>query len=93
MLIIYPDKKFEVNFGSKAGFDIQSCDKSVVAECFAVTSASSNNKLRKDATKLLEFAKSTEKYIYFYSENDSEEKLEKICKQFPGIRFKRIKTF
>ena len=89
----YPDKKFEVNFGSKAGFDIESQDKTIVAECFAVTSVSSNNKLRKDAKKLLDITQNTEKYMYFYSENDSEEKLERIYKQFPEITFKRIKTF
>lgn len=45
----YPDKAFEVNFEARAGFDIQSCDKTVVAECFASTSVDSNSKLREDA--------------------------------------------
>lgn len=89
----YSDKTFEVNFGPNAGFDIESQDKTVVAECFAVTNVSSNNKLRKDAKKLLDIAQNAEKYIYFYSENDSEEKLERIYKQFPEIIFQRIKTF
>ena len=89
----YPDKQFEINFGAKSGFDIQSCDEAVVAECFAVTSAKSNDKLRKDSKKLSDLARNQEKYIYFYSENDVDEKLERTYQSFPEITFKRIKGF
>ena len=86
----YPDKQFEVNFGAKAGFDIQSTDNKVVAECFTVTSVSSNNKLREDAKKLMKLSEYTEKYIFFYSQNDTDEKLEKVYQLFPKITFIRV---
>ena len=89
----YPDKQFEVNFGAKAGFDIRSTDNKVVAECFAVTSVDSNGKLREDAKKLMKLPESVEKHIFFYTQNDSEEKLKKICGGFLDIKFNRIKKF
>lgn len=89
----YPDKQFEVNFGAKAGFDIRSTDNKVVAECFAVTSVDSNGKLREDAKKLMKLPADIEKYIFFYTQNDSEEKLKKICGGFLDIKFNRIKKF
>ena len=93
LLAKYPNKQFEVNFGARAGFDIQSADKTVVAECFAVTSVNSNGKLREDTKKLMKLPADVEKYIYFYSQNDSEEKLKKICGGFLDIKFNRIKKF
>ena len=93
LLSKYPDKTFEVNFGARAGFDIQSLDKMVVAECFAVTSVNSNSKLREDAKKLMKLPESVEKHIFFYTQNDSEEKLKKICGGFLDIKFNRIKKF
>ena len=86
----YPDKQFEVNFGAKAGFDIRSTDNKVVAECFAVTGVDSNGKLRADAKKLMKLPADVEKYIFFYSRNDSEEIVEKRYESFPEIIFKRI---
>ena len=90
MLSKYPDKTFEVNFGAHAGFDIQSADGKVVAECFAVTSVGSNNKLREDAKKLMQFHADVEKYIYFYSHNDMDEKVKNAYQLFPEITFIRV---
>lgn len=89
----YPDKQFEVNFGAKAGFDIQSTDNKVVAECFAVTCVDSNGKLREDAKKLMKLPTDVKKYIYFYSQNDADEKLKNTYKLYFEIFFKRIKDF
>ena len=86
----YQDKQFEVSFGARAGFDIQSVDKMVVAECFAVTSVNSNGKLREDAKKLMKLPNDVEKYIYFYSQNDSDENLVIKYKSFSEITFRRI---
>ena len=88
----YPDKKFEVNFGAQAGIDIQSADETVAAECFAVTSVDSNAKLREDAKKLMNLPADVEKYIYFYSQNDSEEKLNRKYFTFPEITFRHVKA-
>ena len=65
---IYPSKKFETHMGAEAGFDIESTDGEVVAECFAVTTAASNGKLKKDSEKLINKASKQKKYIYFYSQ-------------------------
>ena len=86
----YPDKKFEVNFGAQAGIDIQSADETVAAECFAVTSVDSNAKLREDANKLMKLSKNVNYYIFFYSQIDSEEKLERKYLSFPESTFVRI---
>ena len=90
LLSKYPDKTFEVNFGAKAGIDIQSSDKTVVAECFAATTVDSNSKLSKDAKKLMKLPAEVEKYIYFYSKNDLNVKVEKACKTYPEITFRRV---
>lgn len=47
----YPGMKFNLHFGTESGFDIESEDGSVIAECFAVTTIKSNNKLLKDSKK------------------------------------------
>ena len=90
LLSKYPDKTFEVNFGAKAGFDIQSTDGKVVAECFAATNVDNNSKLSKDAKKLMKLPKAVEKYIFFYSQNDSEEKLSRRYATFTEITFRRV---
>ena len=92
LLDIYPDKQFEVNFGARAGFDIQSVDKMVVAECFAVTSVNSNGKLREDAKKLMKLPADVEKHIFFYSQNDTDEKIKIICETFPEIKFRKVEN-
>lgn len=93
LLSKYPDNRFEVNFGARAGFDIASCDQTVVAECFAVTNVDSNSKLSEDAKKLTKLPENVNKYIYFYSQNDKEEKLKKIYRDFSDITFRRIEEF
>ena len=65
----------------------------LVAECFAVTSVNNNSKLREDAKKLMKLPESVEKHMFFYTQNDSEEKLKKICGGFLDIKFNRIKKF
>lgn len=90
LLSKYPDKTFVVNFGAKAGFDIQSTDKAVVAECFAVTTIDSNSKLKRDAKKLMRLTSNHEKYIFFYSQDDLNEKVEKACVKYPEIKFRRM---
>lgn len=62
----------------------------MAAECFAVTSSSSNRKLEKDSVKLIGKALHQKKYIYFYSQNDVEYKLENVYKKFPDITYVRI---
>lgn len=78
LLCRYPEKALSLNLGPSSGFDIDSIDGEIVAECFAVTTATSNRKLEKDCSKFMSKAPAKQKYIYFYSRNDTEEKLRRI---------------
>ena len=90
LLRLYPEKELRLNLGPSSGFDIESIDDEIVAECFAVTTATSNRKLEKDCSKLMSKAPGKQKYIYFYSRNDAEEKLQRIYDKYPEIIFTRI---
>lgn len=85
----YPGKLFQLQLGASAGFDVASTDGQVVAECFAVTSVSSNDKMNKDCKKLMNSGVE-HKHIYFYSYLDSEKKLQNRYKKYPYIRFARV---
>lgn len=39
LLCLYPEKALSLNLGPSSGFDIDSIDGEIVAECFAVTTA------------------------------------------------------
>ena len=90
LLCLYPEKTLKLSLGPASGFDIESIDGEVVAECFAVTTATSNRKLEKDSDKLMSKAIGKHRHIYFYSRNDSEEKLQRIYAKYPEIEFTRI---
>ena len=85
----FPGKSFEANFGAVPGYDVMSTDGQVVAECFAVTSVASNDKLNKDCRKLLK-ADAEHKYLFFYTYSDSDDKLEKKYQKYPKICFRRV---
>lgn len=89
----YPDKEWRLCLGPASGFDIESTDGAVVAECFAVTTVMANRKLENDCVKLMEKAKSQSKYIFFYSRRDSGEKVGAICARYPEITVVRIEDF
>lgn len=93
LLTLYPDKSLKLNLGPASGFDIESLDNEIVAECFAVTTAFSNRKLEKDCLKLMEKAAAKRKYIFFYSRSDSQETLQRIFDKYPEIVFVRITEF
>lgn len=85
----YPGKTFKLQLGSSSGFDVQSTDGEVAAECFAVTSISSNDKLNKDCKKLMSSG-IEHKYIFFYTYQDSEKTLQNRYKKYPDIHFERV---
>ena len=93
LLCKYPGKELKLNLGSIAGFDIESTDGEVVAECFAVTTATSNRKLEKDCSKLMDKAPGKQKYIFFYSRSDTEGKLHRIYGKYPEIIFEKFTEF
>ena len=88
----HPGASFDVQLGVSSGYDVQSTDGKIVAECFAVTTVSSNRKLEKDCVKLMA-SSASQKYVYFYSHQDNQEKLNKQFAKYPDIIFRRIVCF
>lgn len=89
LLTQYPGKAFEMHLGPIAGYDIQSTDGEVIAECFAATSVNSNDKMNKDCCKLLR-AQAVYKHLYFCTYRDSENVLQNKYAKYPEIQFKRV---
>ena len=89
LMVAYPEKTFELHVGSSAGYDVASTDGQVVAECFAVTGISSNDKLNKDCRKLLK-SKAEHKFLFFYSHCDDDTVLQRKYEKYPEIHFRRI---
>ena len=85
----YPGISFDVQLGVGSGYDVRSTDGRIVAECFAVTTISSNDKLNKDCKKLMK-SDALVKCVYFYSHQDTEKKIQNRMKQYPEIQIKRI---
>ena len=56
---------FRVNLGTAPGSDIESLDRSVVAEVFAATSPSSNQKKKKDIAKAAAVP-AKHRYVFFH---------------------------
>ena len=88
----FPHHTFELRLGTTPGFDIESEDGAIVAECFAATTALSNRKLEHDSKKIQDRAKEKEKFLFFYSQNDTEINLQQIYKKYPDIHFVRIRS-
>lgn len=90
LLRMNPHQELRLNLGPSSGFDIESADGEIVAECFAVTTATSNRKLEKDCQKLMSKANEKQKHIFFYSRNDQDEKLVRLYDKYPEITITRI---
>ena len=89
----YPDKQFELHMGVLNGPDIESVDGTVIAECFATVTAFNNRKIQKDCEKLKGYDSTVDRYIFFYSREDTEEKIESYAQKNREITFIRIKDF
>ena len=63
---IYPAQAFIVNWGNVPGYDIESVDGTIIAECFAATSYKSNGKLTADLKRLAGNIEVEHKYEFFY---------------------------
>ena len=88
----FPKKQFQLNMGSASGYDIASTDGQVVAECFAVTSVTSNDKFNKDCKKLMK-ASAEYKFLYFYTYSDSDKVIENRVAKYPQIHITRVDSF
>lgn len=89
----HPGHTFTVRLGAQSGYDIESDDGSIVGECFAVTKISSNKKLKKDVQKLMSLGENVQKYIVFYSETDTNEKICNYIMNNCGITYIRVNKF
>ena len=83
----YPGRKFILHLGTESGYDIESDDGAIVAECFAVTTVRSNDKLARDSKKLMKHSNCEKKYIFMYSQSDSIDYLNNRFAKYPGICF------
>jgi hypothetical protein len=78
LLSLYPDMSFKVNFGTSAGYDIESEDGSIICECFAATAPDSNNKLKSDIERLYKNQSAVKKYVIYYTEISKEKYVDNL---------------
>lgn len=83
----YPDKEFILNLGTQGGYDVLSVDDSIICECFSTTNPISNNKIKRDAERLIGNNTAERKYIIFYSAEVNVTTLDNIRKKYPSITF------
>ncbi len=81
----HPGLSFRINLGNISGYDIESDDEQIIAECFAATSYKSNSKLTKDLKRLSENQKAIHKYEFFFDKEFTEKSKEYYQKKYPDI--------
>ena len=86
LLAAYPNKSFIINWGNIPGYDIESDDGEIIAECFAATSYRSNGKLALDLKRLNNDISAKFKYEFFYDKEFTEKQREYYENKFEGIR-------
>jgi len=86
LLDVYPNKEFNINWGNVSGYDIESTDGEIIAECFAATSFRSNGKLTADLKRLFNNETAVYKYEFFYDKEFSEVQKEYYENKFKGIK-------
>ena len=85
LLEIFPDTSFTINFGNVFGYDIESEDGRIIAECFAATSYRSNGKLAADLKRLAENENAKYKYEFFYDKEFTEKNKTYYQDKYPDI--------
>ncbi|WP_312648079.1 hypothetical protein [Aminipila sp.] len=86
LLSKYPLKRFYINFGTQAGYDVISEDERIICECFAVTSPDSNSKLEMDTKKVSLDTISENKYVIYYSKNQKPIHVANIKQKYPNVQ-------
>lgn len=81
----YLAKSFIARFGNIAGYDVESTDGEVVAECFAAVNYKNNQKLDKDLKKLDLVKCNTSCYEFFYDKAFENKDYALYETKFPGI--------
>ena len=81
----HPGVSFTVNWGNIPGYDIESGDQSIIAECFAATSYRSNQKLVKDLKRLKDNKTAEYKYEFFYDKEFEESNRAYYEENYPEV--------
>lgn len=82
----FSNTPFVINFGNVSGYDIESGDGMIIAECFAATSYRSNGKLVKDLKRLAENNKAVHKYEFFYDTEFTDNHKQYYENKYPDIK-------
>lgn len=88
----YPSKSFIARFGNIAGYDVESTDGRVVAECFAAVSYRNNQKLYKDLKKLDLVKCDVSCYEFFYDKAFDHKDYALYGTKFPGIQIVKFES-
>ena len=82
---LFPTQTFIINWGNIPGYDIESEDGTIIAECFAATSFRSNGKLVSDLKRLSLNNSSFHKYEFFYDKEFGVQHRKYYEEKYPGI--------
>ena len=88
---LYPTQVFIINWGNIPGYDIESLDGAIIAECFAATSYKSNGKLTADLKRLSGNTEAEHKYEFFYDKDFTEKHAEYYKEQYSDIKIVKFK--
>lgn len=92
LLRLYPEKAFTLNWGNVSGYDIESTDGTIVAECFAATSYRSNGKLIADLKRLCANQTALQKYEFFYTSDFSDASKEYYENKYDGVCIVKLES-
>ena len=92
LLCLYPEKAFILNWGNVSGYDIESTDGTIVAECFAATSYRSNGKLTADLKRLCANQTALQKYEFFYASDFSDASKKYYESKYAGVRIVKLES-
>ena len=81
----HSNRLFVARFGNISGFDIESTDGKIVAECFAQVNYRNNKKLDKDLEKLSSIACDVMCYEFFYDKVFTQENYLSYKSKYPQI--------
>lgn len=90
LMKIYPEMSFTLNLGTSSGYDIESVDRTVIAEAFSATSPKSNGKLKKDVTRLNLNDNALHKYSFYYSDVDYPVYVENLKRSYPDVNIIKV---
>lgn len=89
---LFPDKAYILNWGNIGGYDIETNDGEIIAECFAATSYRSNGKLTADLKRLSSNKTALHKYEFFYAADFTESSKKYYERKYDGINIVRLES-